>query len=118
MTAAAAEPRARRDRLAILLSALVYPGSGQLVQRRWLAAAAFGATFTAAAVWFMVTALRILRAYYELAFRFEDPGLVVANCSPCRLLGPLAISLLVYLGSLSDTVAAQRRRGPPVGPPA
>ena len=97
----------RSGNTAVLLSAAVYPGAGQIVQRRWGAAILVGTTFTAVAVWFVVEAVQILRVYYGLAFRFNE-----AQADPPgfgRMLLSFAVCMVVYLAGLIDTVQANHR---------
>lgn len=90
----------------LLLSSLVYPGSGQLVQRRWWAAAVFIPAFTAGFVWFMARVLAVLQAYYDLAFNFETATGQAPSVS--ALMTPFVVTLLIYLGNLVDTALGNR----------
>lgn len=92
----------------ILLSALVYPGLGQLVQGRRLAGAIYGASFTVAAGWFAVNAARILVVYYRFATDLggtEDPVVSYA-----QILIPFGIASILYLINLVDIVIPGRGR--------
>lgn len=94
----------KQPRLAVLLSALVYPGAGQLVQKRWTAAAVFGIAMTLALVFFLAFAFVIIREFYSLGFAFESheiPPLPLAQMGIAFL-----ASLLVYLAGIVDTVRA------------
>jgi hypothetical protein len=93
----------------MLLSALVYPGTGQLLQRRWVAAAGYAIAFTGPMVWFVVEDTRILKAYYEFMLDFKGAtGEIPAIGS---IIVPLLLSMAVYVAGLVDTaVAAYRLR--------
>lgn len=93
-------------RLAIVLSALVYPGAGQGVQRRWLAAAVYGLLFSIAMLWFAVELVRIFMAYMATAI-FDKPA-PTAPTLP-RFLASLAGMVVAYSASLLDTIAAHQR---------
>lgn len=90
----------------MLLSALVCPGAGQFMQRRWAPAVFFMTAFTASFVWFTVRVLATLKAYYEFAFNFsgasgESPGLV-------GIAMPFGLCLLLYVAGLIDTALGSR----------
>ena len=99
----------------VMLSALVFPGAGQVMQRRWLAAGGYALAYTVPFIWFMVKVWALLKAYYELGFDFknatgEAPGAVA-------LLVPFALSLLVYVACLIDAAVAAWRQPSPRRPP-
>lgn len=97
----------RLSRLALLLSTLVYPGAGQLVQKRWTAAAVFGIAATLSLVFFLAYATVIVREYYRFAFEFnahEIPPLPVK-----RMLLAFLATLLIYIAGIGDTVKANRK---------
>ncbi len=103
-------PLAMRRRPAlspVAVSALVYPGAGQLMQRRWWAASLFGVTFTASAGWLVVRVLRVLTAYYEFAFDFASAA--GTTVSPRQLAVPFGLGMAVYLLNVLDAAFAQRR---------
>lgn len=91
----------------VLLSALVYPGTGQCAQRRWTAATVFGVSFTLTLGWFVARLVQIMTAYYELAFRFDTA--TGAAPSARALMWPFALSLLVYVACLVDAAIGARR---------
>lgn len=91
----------------MLLSALVCPGAGQLMQRRWVAGAAFIMVFSAAFVWFAVKVLAVLKAYYAFAFNFGGATGEAPGAGDIAL--PLAVCAVVYLAGLVDTAWASYR---------
>ena len=101
-------PTARRWPVSpVLVSALVYPGVGQLMQRRWLAAGIALAAFTGAAGWFFVRTGKVLIDYYRMGFDFAD-----APERPIQLreiVLPFVIALVVYLICVVDTAVADFR---------
>lgn len=93
----------------MLLSAVVYPGAGQLMQRRWAVAGGFIVVFSAAFVWFGLEVYAVLKAYYEFAFDFRHASGEAPGAGSIVL--PFAVSTLVYVAGLVDTaVAAHRQR--------
>ncbi|GEM_PF-955126 len=93
----------------MLLSALVYPGTGQLLQRRWVAAAGYAIAFTGPMVWFVVEDARILKAYYEFMLDFK--GATGEAPAISAIIVPLLLSMAIYVAGLVDTaVAAYRLR--------
>jgi len=93
---------------AVLLSALVYPGTGQLSQGRWVVGGLVMVSFTATSIWFAVKVVRVLTAYYELGFHFDQAQGTTVN--PLQMLVPFAVSMALYLLGLVDTVIANLRR--------
>lgn len=92
---------------AVLLSAFVFPGAGQALQKRWVYACVFGVGFLACLAAFCVRAGSIIISYYRLGF---DSAAGPPPDSPVSgMLLYLLLSLLVYLGSLIDTYLAFRR---------
>ena len=95
----------------MVLSALVNPGAGQLVQRRWGAGVGFIVAFTVPLVWFVVKVFAVLKAYYEFAFNFrgatgEAPG-------AAAIILPFVLSVAVYIACLVDVAVATYRLGKP-----
>ena len=98
----------RRGMGPVLLSALVYPGLGQIVQGRWLAGAIYGVAFTAASAWFAANAARILIVYYRFA---ADMGATQEPVvSYAQILIPFGIASLLYLINLVDIIIPGRGR--------
>ncbi len=94
----------------VVLTALVYPGAGQLLQRRWVAAAVSALAFTATGAWFAVATAKVLIDYYNLAFDFAHAPESAAR--PGMVVVPFLAAMGVYLASLMDVVLASiRRRG-------
>lgn len=100
----------------VFLSAVVFPGVGQWMQRRWVAGSAYAVVFGVAFGWLIVRCLKVLKAYYDLAFDFnhatgEAPSLVA-------IVIPFVLSMAIYLVNLVDTaIAGRRRRDAPPLPP-
>lgn len=97
----------KKSRLALLLSSLVYPGTGQLAQRRWAAAAVFGVSVTIALVFFLAYATIIVREFYRFAFEFETYELPPLPFK--RMLAAFFVTLLIYIAGIFDTARANRR---------
>ncbi|MEI6563159.1 MAG: hypothetical protein WCO42_02490 [bacterium] len=92
----------------MLLSAAVYPGTGQLMQRRWVAGILFVVSSTGVLGWFLLKVIVILKAYYGLAF---DPANVPAEPPHAgAMLMPLLVWILIYLAGLVDTVMGTYRK--------
>ena len=90
------------------LSALVYPGAGQLMQRRWGAGIFFFVTSSMAVVWLVWVVFLVLKAYYGLAFApinapAETPSLA-------SLIIPFVVWLVIYLAGIIDTAMASYRQ--------
>lgn len=91
----------------MLLSALVYPGVGQMMQKRWGAGAGFALAFTVPLVWFVVEVFRVLSAYY--AFMVDFKGATGVAPGAAAIVMPLFLSLVIYIGGLVDTAVAAYR---------
>lgn len=91
----------------VFLSAVVFPGVGQLVQRRWVAGAGYAVAFGAAFSWLVVRFLGLLKIYYSLAFDFNrEPG----NAPSIGMVGwPFLVSMVIYLASLVDTAVGNHK---------
>lgn len=90
------------------LSALVSPGAGQLMQRRWGIGAFFLTASTLSAGWLLMAVYHVVKTYYGLAFDpmnapAEAPGLA-------SLMVPFFIWLAVYVASIIDTAIASYRQ--------
>jgi hypothetical protein len=93
-------------RLAVLFSAVVYPGAGQFLQSRWLAGTLCGGAFTAAFIGFIAEMVRIMHAYLSTAFFDSPPD---APPGYRRLLMFALASLLLFTIGLIDTILAHQR---------
>jgi len=99
-----ARPECKSKLRAIALSALVYPGVGQLTQHRWFAAAIFLPLFTTALVGFLLFTYEILVAFYSMGndFMHAQPG-----NPPIREAGTcLVIALVIWAANILDTLVA------------
>ena len=95
------------SRLPVILSALVLPGTGQLLQRRWLAAAFYGIGCLAGFAVFCVAAFQIVFSFYDLGFNtnsYQQTPLPVR-----RGIVSFLVTLLLYIAGLIDTHRAYRR---------
>jgi len=91
----------------MVLSAFVFPGAGQIHQRRWVPAAAFGTAFLVCFIVFAVCTARIIVMYYSIAFNFsgfKETPLPLKKAAVSFLL-----AMLVYAVSLVDTQRAYKR---------
>jgi hypothetical protein len=99
--------RKRASRGPVYLSALVYPGVGQMVQKRWGAGLTYAALFTVCFLAFLICASIVIVHYYSIAFNFET---FKADALPVGPMGVLFfVTLFVYIANLFDTHRAFRR---------
>jgi len=108
-------------RAAAFVSAFVFPGGGQLLQRRWLAAAFFMLSFTAFFVVFIITVvgplLDNLRYAVQLAEFGRAPPFEKIDVS--RAVLSLLAAGALYFWNIADVLGAgRRRRTSPPPPPA
>lgn len=107
------QPQPGRGCLAVLLSALVLPGTGQWLQRRRAAAAVFAGAFLIAfgfAVRGLWRLLAILRT--DLAGAAESPPVAPAELLPPVLI-PVGLALGIVALSVADAILAARRAAAP-----
>jgi len=95
------------SRMPILLSAMVFPGIGQFVQKRWVAGLLFFLLFLAAFSVFCTVAFGLIADYYRMGFEFE-------TCEPEpvhleRLLASFGIAMLIYVANVIDAAIAHFR---------
>jgi hypothetical protein len=91
----------------MLLSALVYPGSGQLFQRRWLAGAGYAIAFTGPMLWFLTENARILKAYYTFMLDFKGATGEVPPIG--AIIIPFVLSMVIYVANLVDMAVGTYR---------
>ena len=112
--------RGKSGRLPIMLSAFVYPGAGQFMQRRWGAGLAYASIFT---VLFLTLAVSVLWPLFRnlnavLGSDFmrgaEEP---LQRISVPAVLVSFTLALMAYILNLVDVTRANRRRAPPPLPP-
>lgn len=90
------------------MSAFVYPGVGQFMQRRYAAGVIVGLSFTAAFVYFMGIAFGIMKTYWSLAW--ENPTETYeAGHALGQILFAFVLCLLIYFAGIVDAHRAQRR---------
>ena len=93
---------------AIWLSALVYPGSGQFLQKRWIAGSVLFLGFTAVFVYATISFWQLMQAFYGLAEHFNDPE-PPAPIPVLHFAWPLLLCLLIYAVNVIDVFLAARR---------
>jgi hypothetical protein len=95
------------SRIPVVLSVLLFPGSGQLLQRRWIAGGAFLLFFLSAFLWVMISAGLNIVSYYRLGFEFEtyDPEPI----SLFNLLLAFGVAVSIYIANIIDVSVAQHR---------
>jgi len=99
-------------RTAIILSAVMPPGTGQFVQRRWMAGTIYLTAFLICIVFFLVEIIRPMVTNIlisiDVAANKSDAALV--NFRVGQILIWFGLALAVYLASLLDTTAAYYRQ--------
>lgn len=100
------------SRLALYLSALVYPGAGQFAQKRWLAGLFYAVVFSVCAVFLMIAIFAPMFWNLRLALEFAETGKGDAfhPISFAKIFLWLGLSALIYLAGLLDTVLYHRRQ--------
>ena len=96
----------------MFLSAFVCPGAGQLMQRRWLAAALYGTAFLVP--FFYLASYVLYRLLTNLknviSWNFDSADKPVEPMSFANILIPFLVAMVVYIAGLFDTHFAEQRR--------
>ena len=97
------------SKIPVFLSALVFPGLGQFMQKRWVAGTLYASAFLLAFLTFCIMILALLINYYRLGFEFDtyEPKKV----HWVGLLLSFFLAFLIYLANVVDAAVAQFRAG-------
>jgi len=96
---------ARRNRLPVILSCLVFPGLGQMVQRRWLAGVVFAALFTTCLVGLFTSIIVPLYHNLQVALTLAENSGAGGGFRPISIPGVLswlAAGFVTYLVNALD----------------
>ncbi len=91
----------------MVLSAVVCPGAGQLMQRRWGAGIFFLVSAGASVIWLVGSVYAVLKDYYGLAFAPMNAPVKEPDLS--MLIIPFVTFLVLYVAGLVDTAVAAYR---------
>jgi hypothetical protein len=99
------------SRLALYLSALVYPGAGQFAQKRWLAGIFYACLFSICFIFLVIAIFEPIFSNLRFALELADTGKSGAfrPISFVKMFLWLGISILVYATGLLDTHLSYRR---------
>ena len=103
----------RSERFPILLSVLVWPGTGQMVQKRWAVGITWAVAFLVCFGMSMANGVRILVAYYGLTdFDGNDAsaGAAVIRRRLVLMIGFFVAALVVFVLSFVDVAWANAKR--------
>jgi len=103
----------KTSRVAILLSATVWPGAGQFAQKRWVAGAIYALSFLACFIVSMTYGVRIMLAYYGMWDFDRDHGDSNATSIKPHLVKMLiffVIAVGIFIAALIDVVIVHIRR--------
>lgn len=93
----------------IILSALVMPGAGQLMQKRFMPALIFAVLFLSCFGAVCVFGFKIIFTFYSLPMK--DTSDTAPDLPLMKLVIFFIISLIIYFISLIDTYLACKRQG-------
>ncbi len=96
----------RFGRGAILLSSLIFPGLGQLAQKRWLAAIITAGTFMLVFSLFVFRSCEAILEFYRLGLEGLSPENVP---SIWGIVGLFVLCIVIYLANVYDVFLAHRR---------
>jgi len=101
-----------------MLSAFIYPGAGQFMQKRWIAGSLFATLFTLFFILLAVAVITPLFAYLNHTLDFAAARGMGRDVEPPRIsfmkvaLYFLA-GIVVYFANLADVIGANRRVAKP-----
>lgn len=95
-------------RIPIFLSALVYPGVGQLAQHRWVAATLVILSFTVTSAFFLFYSCIMIMTYYRMAFSDGPPSMNV-GIALIKIGVSFVLMMACFLIGVLDTWFAYRR---------
>ena len=110
----------KSDRTPVFLSAFVYPGAGQFLQRRWIAGLLYSLCFTACFVLFLSSVIRPIFQTLSAALSWAESTNADATFTPVplfRILVTFVVALALYISNIADAARAARRNHPPEPPP-
>lgn len=91
----------------MILSALVLPGAGQAMQKRWMPALIFSFSFILCFGAVCIYGIKIIYIFYTLPFT-PDSG-IPKELPLSKVLISFVLSILIYIISLIDTYLANLR---------
>ena len=108
----------KSSRMPLLLSAFVYPGAGQFMQRRWIAAVFYATTFTVFIVMLLINVLRPMLHNLNVAVSWSGSSSdqALQTISIPSVLFPFLVALFFYIANLLDASYVARRRSRPKPP--
>lgn len=97
--------------IASLLS-MIYPGAGQALQRRWVAAAFYLITFTLSLVWFVYSIVVPLFKVLKTALDWSagDFNAPMVTFPIMNVILPLLVSTFLFIVNMIDVMLANRKR--------
>ena len=108
--------RNETQKAALLLSAFVYPGAGQFVQKRWIPGVVFCVLFTLLLGTVIVNTLtpmvHNMNAALDWAQQKESRPFEMISLP--RVILPLLLALAVYIANIADAMRAGRPKPPPL----
>ena len=113
----------KSDRTVVMLSAFVYPGAGQFMQKRWIAGSLFAILFTLLFIALAVSVIIPLFAYLNNTLDFAAAGGMGRDIEPAgisfvKVVLYFLAGMAVYFANLADVISAHRRiaKPPPLPP--
>lgn len=95
----------------LLVAALIWPGVGQFLQRRWLAGSIYAVGFLASLVFALIHAVRILAASYGFVDReLTDVEMAGIRASVWKMFIGLAVLIIVTAVSFVELYLSHVRR--------
>lgn len=106
----------KADKTPVFLSALVYPGAGQFLQRRWKAGLFFSLAFTVFFVLLLFTVITPLMASLDAAFEWAAhyQNQPFRPVSLPRVVVLFLACVILYIVNLADVARAARTKAAPL----
>lgn len=102
----------KADKTPIFLSALVYPGAGQFLQRRWKAGLFFSVAFTLFFVLLLFAVITPLVSSLDAAFQWaaHQQNRPFQAISVPRVVTSFLACVILYVANLADVTRAARSK--------
>lgn len=113
---------AKSDRTPVMLSAFVYPGAGQFLQKRWIAGALFSILFTIFSLILIFEVFKPMFNNINVALNWaasQQNDQPFEGISLSRVLISFMAMIAIYIANIMDVQRANRKRmQPPPLPPS
>jgi len=107
----------KTEKTPLLLSAFVYPGAGQFLQKRWIPATCYMTAFT---IFMCILLFNVMKPMFQnmttaMSWAATGSNENFTKISIPGIVGPFVLAMITYITNIWDTAKADLR--PPPTPP-